>query len=121
MTASRDWPPGQLWRPAGTCPPSRYPKIIKAWRLEAEYLASAIANIMVTLSPGRIVLGGGVMKQRHLFPMIRRRVVEILHGYGVPEEIVNAIDDYIVPPALGEDSGIAGAFALALSAREEAA
>ena len=57
--------------------------------------------------------------QRHLFPMIRGRVVEILHGYGVPEEIVNAIDDYIVPPALGEDSGIAGAFALALSALEE--
>ena len=102
-------------------PAESLPEDHQAWRLEAEYLASAIANIMVTLSPERIVLGGGVMKQRHLFPMIRRRVVEILHGYGVPEEIVNAIDDYIVPPALGEDSGIAGAFALALSALEEAA
>ena len=102
-------------------PAESLPENHQAWRLEAEYLASAIANIMVTLSPERIVLGGGVMKQRHLFPMIRGRVVEILHGYGVPEEIVNAIDDYIVPPALGEDSGIAGAFALALSALEEAA
>ena len=102
-------------------PAESLPEDHQAWRLEAEYLASAIANIMVTLSPERIVLGGGVMKQRHLFPMIRGRVVEILHGYGVPEEIVNAIDDYIVPPALGEDSGIAGAFALALSALEEAA
>ena len=60
------------------------------------------------------------MNQRHLFPMIRRRVVEVLHGYGVPEQIVNAIDDHIVPPALGDDSGIAGAFALALSVLEEA-
>ena len=100
-------------------PAESLPEDHQAWRLEAEYLASAIANIMVTLSPERIVLGGGVMNQRHLFPMIRRRVVEILHGYGVPEQIVNAIDDHILPPALGDDSGIAGAFALALSGMEE--
>ena len=84
-----------------------------AWRLEAEYLASGVANIMVTLSPQRIVMGGGVMKQRRLFPLIRGRVIDVLRGYGLPEEIMNAIDDYIVPPALGDDSGIAGAFALA--------
>ena len=84
-----------------------------AWGLEAEYLASGVANIIVTLSPQRIVMGGGVMKQRHLFPLICGRVVEILNGYGVPEGVLNAIDDYIVPPALGDDSGIAGAFALA--------
>ena len=53
------------------------------------------------------------MKQRYIFPMIRERVVELLHGYGITEDIVSAIDDYIVPPALGDDSGIAGAFALA--------
>ena len=84
-----------------------------AWGLEAEYLASGVANIIVTLSPQRIVMGGGVMKQRHLFPLICGRVVDILNGYGVPEEVLNAIDGYIVPPALGDDSGIAGAFALA--------
>ena len=56
------------------------------------------------------------MEQLHLFPMIRGHVVKLLHGYGVTEEIVNNIDDYIVPPALGEDSGIAGAFALAAMA-----
>ena len=94
--------------PAGSLP-EQHP----AWDLEAEYLAGAVANIMVTLSPERIVMGGGVMKQRHLFPNIRRRVIDILHGYGVSGAIVNAIDDYIVPPALGDDSGIAGAFALA--------
>ena len=59
------------------------------------------------------------MEQRHLFPMIRERVVELLHGYGVTDEIVDSMDDYIVPPALGDDSGIAGAFALAEMALAE--
>ena len=68
---------------------------------------------MLILSPQRIVIGGGVMNQRHLFPMIRERVVKLLHGYGITEDNVSDIDDYIVPPALGDDSGIAGAFALA--------
>ena len=94
-------------------PADSLPEDHRAWDLEAEYLAGGVANIMVTLSPERIVMGGGVMKQRHLFPRIRSRAVDILHGYGVADEIVDAIDDYIVPPALGEDSGIAGAFALA--------
>ena len=94
-------------------PAETLPEDHAAWDLEAEYLATGVANIMVTLAPQRIVMGGGVMKQRHLFPLVRGRLVEILNGYGVPEEVLNAIDDYIVPPALGHDSGIAGAFALA--------
>lgn len=97
------------WGIPGESLPEDHP----AWALEAEYLAAGIANIVLVLSPQRVVVGGGVMEQRHLFPMIRERVVELLHGYGVTEEIVNDIDDYIVPPALGDDSGIAGAFALA--------
>ena len=107
------------WGIPGESLPEDHP----AWALEAEYLAAGIANIVLVLSPQRIVVGGGVMEQRHLFPMIRARVVELLHGYGVTEEIVSNIDDYIVPPALGDDSGIAGAFALAemaLTASKEA-
>ena len=94
-------------------PAELLPEDHPAWDLEAGYLAAGIANIVLILSPHRIVVGGGVMKQRHIFPMIRERVVELLHGYGITEDIVSAIDDYIVPPALGDDSGIAGAFALA--------
>ena len=94
-------------------PAELLPEDHQAWDLEAGYLAAGIANIVLILSPQRIVIGGGVMKQRHLFPMIRERVVKLLHGYGITEDIVSDIDDYIVPPALGDDSGIAGAFALA--------
>lgn len=94
------------------CPAESLPEDHRAWELEAEYLAGGVANIVLILSPERIVLGGGVMKQRRLFPMIRERVVKLLRGYGVTEGIVEAIDEYIVPPALGDDSGIAGAFGL---------
>jgi fructokinase len=97
------------WGKPGETLPEDHP----AWELEAEYLAAGVANIVLILSPQRIVMGGGVMEQRHLFPMVRKRVVELLHGYGITDDIVNNIDDYIVPPALGDDSGIAGAFALA--------
>ena len=97
------------WEIPGESLPEDHP----AWGLEAEYLAAGVANIVLILSPDRIVLGGGVMMQLHLFPMIRKRVVELLQGYGVTEEIVSDIDNYIVPPALDDDSGIAGAFALA--------
>ncbi len=97
------------WGIPGESLPEDHP----AWPLEAGYLAAGIANIVLVLSPQRIVVGGGVMQQLHLFPMVRERVVRLLHGYGITAEIVNAINDYIVPPALGDDSGITGAFALA--------
>ncbi len=97
-------------------PAESLPECHEGWRLEAGYLASAVANIMLTLSPERFVLGGGVMNRRHIFPLIRERVVKVLQGYGVLEEIVEGIDDHIVPPGLGDDSGIAGAFALAVGA-----
>jgi len=94
-------------------PAGSLPKDHPGWDLEAEYLAYGVANITVTLSPERVVMGGGVMSQCHLFPRVRNSVIDILQGYGVAEGVVDAIDEYIVPPALGDDSGIAGAFALA--------
>jgi fructokinase len=84
-----------------------------AWEIEAHYLAYAVANYIYVLSPQRIVLGGGVMKQRQLFPLIRRRVQDILNGYVQAPTILDHIDGYIVPPALGDRAGVLGALALA--------
>lgn len=97
-------------------PPESLADDHEAWRLEAEYLAGGAANIVVTLSPQRVIMGGGVMRRRRLFPMIRTHVVEMLRGYGITKEIERNMDEYIVPPALGDDAGLAGAFALAESA-----
>jgi fructokinase len=84
-----------------------------AWKLEAHYLAAALANIVYTLSPRRIILGGGVMRQQVLFPLIQRELVERLKGYIQASELLEDIGTFVVPPALGEHSGVAGALVLA--------
>ena len=84
-----------------------------AWALEAEYLALALVNFICTLSPQRIVLGGGVMDQQHLFPLVRRKVQQYLAGYVQSPAILEHIADYIVPPGLGPRAGVLGAMALA--------
>lgn len=94
-------------------PGEELPEDHSAWELEATYLAYALVNFITTLSPQRIILGGGVMKQRQLFPMIRRKVFDLLNGYVQAPAILEEIDSYIVPPALGGRAGVLGAFALA--------
>ena len=86
------------------------------WDVETDYIASALMNFILTLSPKKIILGGGVMQRQFLFPKIRRRVRELLNGYVSSKNILENIDDYIVPPALGNQSGSLGAIALAMQA-----
>ena len=100
------------WGQRGETLPPDHP----AWPLEAHYLALGLVNLICTLSPQRIILGGGVMKERHLFPLIRAEVQDLLNGYVQAPEILDDIDDYIVPPALGGRAGVLGAIALAGSA-----
>ncbi len=88
------------------------------WALEANYIAGAMANTICMLSPQRIVLGGGVMQRKHLFPMIHKRVQEILNGYIASPVIKEEIETLIIPPALGARSGVLGAVALAISLTE---
>jgi len=83
------------------------------WALEARYLALALVNLICTLSPQRIIIGGGVMEQSHLFPLVRRDVKALLNDYVQAPAILEDIDDYIVPPALGGRAGVLGALALA--------
>ena len=73
-------------------------------------------NTIVLLSPKRIVLGGGVMHQLHLFPRIRRRTLELLGGYVAHPAILEQIDAFIVPPALGDNAGAVGSLLLAVNA-----
>lgn len=99
----------QRWRVRGEELPPEHP----AWALEARYLALGLANVIFTLSPQRIVIGGGISKQSHLFPLIRREVRELLAGYIQHPDILEENDRYIVPPALGSRAGVLGAIALA--------
>ena len=84
-----------------------------AWGLQAHYLALALVNLICTVSPERIVLGGGVMAQAQLMAMVRAEVQQLLNGYVQSPAILEQIDDYIVPPGLGSRAGVLGAIALA--------
>ena len=88
------------------------------WDLEAEYIALALTNYIVVLSPTKIILGGGVMQREFLFPKIRRNVQSLLNGYVVSKSLVEGINNYIVPPGLGNQSGSLGAIALAMQLEE---
>lgn len=86
----------------------------------AETLAYGLMNVILTLSPKRIILGGGVMKQPGLIESVRSHTVRLLNGYVNAHAIVCAIDSYIVPPGLGDRAGICGALALGINALAEA-
>ncbi|CAM4378822.1 ROK family protein [Paenibacillus tarimensis] len=92
-----------------------------AWSMEAYYIAQAVAASILMLSPKRIILGGGVMHQQQLFPMIRKEVASLLNGYVSHPLIREGIDHYIVPPGLGDNAGLSGALALGLAAYKQAA
>jgi fructokinase len=86
-----------------------------AWELEAEYLACGLVNLVCTLSPQRIVLGGGVMNEPGLLELVREQVHTLAAGYFDAAALGDGIDDYIVPPALGDRAGVIGALELARS------
>ncbi|MEX2114208.1 MAG: ROK family protein [Pirellulales bacterium] len=99
----------ERWQAPSDTLPADHP----AWPLEARYLALALVNVICTLSPERIVLGGGVMSAAQLFPLIRRDVQQLLNEYVQSSAILADIDRYIVPPGLGDRAGVLGSFALA--------
>lgn len=97
------------WR----CPAVELPADHPAWRLEAHYLALAATNFVCTLSPARLILGGGVMKQAQLFGMVRTELAALLNGYIQTPQLLTGLDRFIVPPGLGDNAGVLGALILA--------
>lgn len=90
----------------------------EVWQLEADYIAQALTGYVLTLSPEMIILGGGVMHQKQLFPLIRAKVTEFLGGYIQAEELRD-MDHYIVPASLYDDQGIMGCLELARRALQK--
>lgn len=81
----------------------------EVWEMESYYLAQALVSYTLILSPERIILGGGVMKQKQLFPLIRQEFEQLLNGYVATPDL----QEYIVSPGLGDDAGITGSLLLA--------
>lgn len=84
----------------------------KVWEIEAYYLAQAIMNYTLVLSPERIIIGGGVMKQEKLYELVRAQFMALMNDYLTIENV----EEFIVAPALNDEQGIKGAIALATQA-----
>jgi fructokinase len=100
------------------CSARELPDSHPAWTLEAHYLALAVLNCALTVSPKRILLGGGVMSKAHLFPMIQDEFRQLINGYVRHRSVLEELDKYIQPPQLGSRAGILGALVLAEQASE---
>ncbi|WP_321015424.1 ROK family protein [Hungatella effluvii] len=89
----------------------------EVWEMEAFYIGQAIVDYIVILSPQRIILGGGVMHQEHMMPLVREEVKRQLNGYIQTKELED-LDSYIVLPSLNDNQGIMGALKLAMDELE---
>jgi len=93
--------------PAKDLPPDH-----RGWELEAFYLGQLCVNALMTVSPEVIILGGGVMHQESLLPMVRQTVPKLVNGY-IDAEQLPSMEEFIKAPALWPDSGLVGAALLA--------
>ncbi len=88
-----------------------------AWELEAYYLALGLVNYIFTLSPQRIIIGGGVMHHPKLIKMIRGNIQKFLQGYVRHPVLEENIESYIILPGLGDKAGVLGAVGLAMKSQ----
>lgn len=82
------------------------------WDLEGYYIAQALMQYILILSPKKIILGGGVMNQKQVLSSIFKYLPEFMKNYvSLPK-----LSDYIVSPGLGDNAGIVGSLLLAKDA-----
>lgn len=96
-------------------PAAQIPADDPVWELAAYAIAGLCHNLVMTVAPGRILIGGGVVAQQpQLLPTIRQILVGSLAGYGDAAAITGQIDHYVAPPELADQAGPLGAIALAI-------
>ncbi len=92
--------------------PENLPDDDPIFTLEAGYLAQMCVNLIMVLSPEKIIIGGGVLQRSYLLNLIRKETVRLLGGYIQVPEITARCDSYIVLPELYPISGLIGAWLL---------
>lgn len=83
------------------------------WDLEAWYLAFGVLNVVCTVSPHRVIAGGGVFDHPGLLATVRTNLQQLLGAYLEVPLLLDEIDRYLVAPGLGDDAGVLGAIAMA--------
>ncbi len=88
-----------------------------AWHTVAHALGSLCHNLVLSVVPERILVGGGVVAgQPQLLSQVRCALLASLNGYAHAQRIARAVEQFVVAPVLGERSGPLGAIALAQQA-----
>lgn len=82
------------------------------------YLGQMVCNVILLLSPQKVIVGGGLLQQAGLLEQIRSTSAELLNGYVGLGESPEALETLIVAPGLGTLSGITGALLLAAQSRD---
>jgi fructokinase len=83
------------------------------WAPVEHALAMLVHNIMLSLQPERILIGGGVGERPGLVDAVRERARQSLAAFYTAEGLS---DDFLMPAGLGNDAGPLGALALGLDA-----
>lgn len=83
-----------------------------AWKFTAYYLAQMVVNLILTVSPEKVILGGGVLKREFLIARVREQTTAFLAGYVATEQLMH-MDEYLVLPEGKELQGVRGAYLLA--------
>jgi fructokinase len=73
------------------------------------------------MSSAQSLFGGDMAKQRGLLPTVRAQLRELIGGYIDLTSHDEHKDEFLVPPALGDRSGVLGAIRLAMAPRPELA
>lgn len=105
----------ERWKVPAETLPADHP----AWKIEAYYLAQACLNVLMIAPPDRIILGGGVMHQEHLFLLVREELAKLLNGYLAYDQLKGKLESFVVPPTLGDNAGVLGCVALGQRLLEE--
>lgn len=74
----------------------------------AHYISQLVVTLQSIMEPGRLILGGGVMATPGLLEHVRQKATSLGQGYFRGKAV-----EIIVPPALGDKSGLLGGLALA--------
>jgi fructokinase len=85
----------------------------QAWYLEAEYIAQFAYALTLTLSPQKLIFGGGVSSEI-LLEKVRDNLFLKVKKYIQHLQKRKSLDDYICLPAKGDKAGILGSLILAV-------
>jgi fructokinase len=80
--------------------------------LVSHYIGQGLRNLVYAVAPERVIIGGGVSKLEGFHEAVGRSLLEFLAGY--PGEETHSDPGFVVPPGLGDISGLAGALLLAI-------